>query len=200
LRARGDLNDVDIVEADALAYDFAAAARGASWTATGNLPYNIATPLVLGWLEGDNPPQRIVVMVQRDVAERFAARPGTPAYGSLSVAVQFATRVRRAFTLGPGVFYPQPKVESAVVLLERLAEPAVDCRNRALFFRVVRGAFAYRRKTLANSLELALGAPRATVQAALAEIGLSRDIRGERLGLADFAALTDRLEATLVRQ
>jgi 16S rRNA (adenine1518-N6/adenine1519-N6)-dimethyltransferase len=197
LRERNDLGAVEIVEADALAFDFEAATQGEPWIATGNLPYNIATPLVLGWLEGPNPPQRTVVMVQRDVAERFSAQPGTAAYGSLSVAVQFATRVRRAFNLGPGVFFPQPKVESAVVVLERRAEPAVECRNRASFFRVVRGAFAYRRKTLANSLALALAIPRAEVQAALADAGLDREIRGERLTLADFAAVADRLEGAL---
>jgi 16S rRNA (adenine1518-N6/adenine1519-N6)-dimethyltransferase len=193
LRERGDLGATEIVEADALAYDFEAAAGGAPWTAAGNLPYNIATPLILGWLEGGNPPGQVVVMVQKDVAERFMAQPGTPAYGSLSVAVQYAMRVRRALTLGPNSFYPRPKVDSSVVVLERRTEPAVACRNREFFFRIVRGAFAYRRKTLANSLSLALEIPRERVQTTLEALGLDREIRGERLDLAAFAALADQL-------
>ncbi len=194
LRERADLETARIVEADALTYDFDAATEDKPWIAAGNLPYNIATPLILSWLEAANPPLRIVAMVQRDVAERLTAQPGTRAYGSLSVVVQYATRVRRALTLGPNAFHPRPKVQSTVVVLERRDDPAVACRNRDFFFRVVRGAFAYRRKTLANSLELALGIPRERVQATLSEIALDREIRGERLDLAAFAGLADRLE------
>jgi 16S rRNA (adenine1518-N6/adenine1519-N6)-dimethyltransferase len=193
LRDRADLARAEIVEADALTYDFDTATRGKAWTGAGNLPYNIATPLVLRWLEGAKPPQRLVVMIQRDVAERFTATPGTAAYGSLSVAVQFAMRPKRAFTLGPSAFYPRPKVESAVVVMERRERPPVECRDRTFFFRVVRGAFAYRRKTLANSLALALGIPRDRVLNALSDLQLSADVRGERLGLAAFAALANRL-------
>jgi 16S rRNA (adenine1518-N6/adenine1519-N6)-dimethyltransferase len=138
-------------------------------------------------------------MVQRDVADRFMAHPATPAYGSLSVVVQFAMRVRRAFTLGPNAFWPRPKVDSAVVVMERRDEPAVVCRNRDTFFRVVRGAFAYRRKTLSNSLALALGIPRERAQAALSQLGLDSEIRGEQLDLAAFAALADRLEDETLR-
>ena len=199
LRDRSDLSGAEIVAADALTYDFDGATGRAVWTAAGNLPYNIATPLVLRWLGASNPPQRIVVMVQRDVADRFMAHPATPAYGSLSVVVQFAMRVRRAFTLGPNAFWPRPKVDSAVVVMERRDEPAVVCRNRDTFFRVVRGAFAYRRKTLSNSLALALGIPRERAQAALSQLGLDSDIRGEQLDLAAFAALADRLEDETLR-
>jgi len=193
LRGREDLAAAEIVPADALEYDFDAATAGAAWTAAGNLPYNIATPLVMRWLAVRNPPQRIVVMVQRDVADRFMARPSTPAYGSLSVAVQFSMQVRRAFVLGPSVFYPKPHVDSAVVTLERRAEPAVAVRDRAFFEQVVRAAFAYRRKTLANSLALALDIERTRVQTALARLGLDTEIRGEQLDLVAFAALADDL-------
>lgn len=189
LRDRSDLPNVEIALADALTYDYAAATDARPWTATGNLPYNIATPLVMNWIEGPNPPQRIVVMVQRDVAARFNAKPGTAAYGSLSVAVQFATHVRRAFTLRPDAFYPRPKVDSAVVVLERRAEPPVAVRDAAFFRQVVRGAFAYRRKTLANSLALALDVERRDVAAALSGLGLDTEIRGEQLDLAAFAAI-----------
>jgi 16S rRNA (adenine1518-N6/adenine1519-N6)-dimethyltransferase len=193
LRDRADLHDAEIVEADALAFDYAAAYPSGPWCATGNLPYNVATPLLLGWLELENMPQRIVVMVQRDVADRLTARPGTPAYGSLTLAVGFRMHVRRAFVLGPQVFYPRPKVDSAVVVMEKHAEPPVRTRDARLLLQVVRAAFAYRRKTLANSLALALDMDRSHVQAALARLGLDTEIRGEQLDLDAFAALSDEL-------
>lgn len=195
LRERDDLAGAQIVQTDALEYDYAAATAGSEWIATGNLPYNVATPLCLEWLELAVPPLRIVVMVQRDVAARLGARPATPAYGSLSVAVQFSMRVRRAFNLGPNVFYPRPKVESSVVVMERSESPPVGVRDRTFFMQVVRGAFAYRRKTLANSLALALGLDREQIASALSQLDLDTEIRGEQLDLAAFAALADRLNA-----
>jgi 16S rRNA (adenine1518-N6/adenine1519-N6)-dimethyltransferase len=193
LREREDLGAAEIIEADALAFDYDALAGGASWTAAGNLPYNIATPLILHWLELRDPPERIVAMVQRDVADRFTAAPGTPAYGSLTLAIRFWMDVRRAFTLGPGVFYPRPKVDSAVVVMERRAVPSIAVRDRDFLMQVVRGAFAYRRKTLANSLALALDIPRVRTQASLGRLGLDTEIRAEQLDLGALAALADDL-------
>ncbi len=193
--ARDDpaLHAVTFVEADALTFDFDAWSGGRAWCAAGNLPYNIATPLIMGWLECANPPQRIVVMVQRDVADRFTARPNSPAYGSLSVALQFAVDVKRAFVLGPRAFYPAPNVESAVVVMEYRSNPAVAVLNRDFFLKVVRGAFAYRRKTLANSLSLALAIPRERTQEVLQSLGHAMEIRAEQLELRDFAAIADAL-------
>lgn len=195
LRTLPELQAARIVDADALEFDYAAWAQGGPWIAAGNLPYNVATPLIAGWAEMDGGPGTIVAMVQRDVADRLAAAPGTSAYGSLSVAVQYAMRVERAFVLKPRAFYPAPKVDSAVVRLTRLSEPAVRPRDLALFRKVVRGAFAYRRKTLANSLALALDLPHATIAAAAAGAGISPEQRGERLDLKDFARLADALAA-----
>jgi 16S rRNA (adenine1518-N6/adenine1519-N6)-dimethyltransferase len=193
LRKRPELRAAHIVLADAMAYDFASFANGKPWHAAGNLPYNVATPLILELIEMDDGPRTITVMIQKDVAERFAAKPGTPAYGSLSIAVQYAMTVERAFTLGPRVFYPPPKVDSSVVRLVRRDEPAARPRNVPLFRKVVRAAFAYRRKTLANSLHLALGLDRTAVAAALAQSDLPAEIRGEQLSLHDFARLADAL-------
>ncbi len=134
-------------------------------------------------------------MVQKEVAERFSARPATPAYGSLSVAVQYAMHVEKAFTLKPGAFYPRPKIDSTVVRLVRRAVPAVQVADEHRFLQVVRAAFAYRRKTLANSLALSLGVQRAAVAQVLQQIGLDTEIRGEQLAIADFARLTDHLRA-----
>ena len=193
LRSRADLADVRIVQADALTFDYASWAEGHPWIVAGNLPYNVATPIILRLIEMESGPVTMTVMVQKDVADRFVATPGTPAYGSLSVAVQYAMHVQRAFTLSPGSFFPAPKVHSTVVRLSRRLEPAVRPRNPAIFWKVVRGAFAYRRKTLANSLSLALDLDRERISRALQSINLSPELRGERLNLADFARLADAL-------
>jgi len=193
LRERADLAAVEILQADALTFDYDAATAGRPWCAAGNLPYNIATPLIVGWFEGSNPPSRIVAMVQLDVANRLVARPSTPQYGSLTLLANYWTTVRRAFTLGPNLFYPRPKVDSAVVVLERRSAPAVAVRDRTFFLQVVRAAFAYRRKTLANSLSLALGIDRPRTQAALAALNIDSEIRAEQLDLGAFGALADIL-------
>jgi 16S rRNA (adenine1518-N6/adenine1519-N6)-dimethyltransferase len=193
LREREDLRGATILEADALAFDFDACTGGEAWIAAGNLPYNVATPLILRLFELGNPPQRIVAMIQKDVADRFVAKPGTPQYGSLSLFVQYHVTVKRALTLGPQSFYPRPGVDSAVVVLERRATPPIAVRDRAFFLKVVRAAFAYRRKTLANSLHLALDIDRDRTQQALASLGVDMEIRAEQLDLGALGALADRL-------
>lgn len=193
LHSRPDLADAQIAQADALSFDYAQWSAGTPWIATGNLPYNIATALLLGWIQMDCGPRRIVVMIQRDVADRLNARPGTAAYGSLTLAVQYQWAIRRALVLRPPAFYPQPKVDSAVVVLERRPVPAVISGDPQFLLKVVRAAFAYRRKTLVNSLVLALGLDRAYVMQQLADIGIAPEIRGEQLDLVTFAALADAL-------
>jgi 16S rRNA (adenine1518-N6/adenine1519-N6)-dimethyltransferase len=194
LNGRADLApDVTIVQADALAFDYARWAGERAWVAAGNLPYNIATPLLLRLAELPNPPRRIVAMIQRDVADRLTARPGTASYGSLTVALDLRMRVERAFAVAPSQFYPRPNVNSAVVVMHPHAVPPVDVRDAAHFDRVVRGAFAYRRKTIANALALSLAVPRERITDALRTLDLSPEIRGEALDLATFAALADAL-------
>ena len=193
LRGRDDLRTATILHADAMTFDYAAFAAGRLWRATGNLPYNVGTPVLMKLVEMQGGPETIVAMLQRDVVDRLVAKPGTPAYGSLSIAVQYAMQVERAFTLGPRAFFPPPKVDSTVVRLVRRDAPAVATRDEALFLQVVRAAFAYRRKTLANSLALALALPRERIAAALRALELDADIRGETLDLPTFAALADAL-------
>jgi 16S rRNA (adenine1518-N6/adenine1519-N6)-dimethyltransferase len=190
---RADLAAATIVLADALTYDYAAYARAGAWRMAGNLPYNIATPLLIHLVEMDGGPDVIVAMIQKDVADRIGAKPGTAAYGSLSVAVQYAMHVERAFTLGPRSFYPAPKVDSTVVRLVRRVTPAVEPRDLELFRKVVRGAFAYRRKTLANSLALALHMDRDVVTKAITASELPAESRGEQLDLQAFCRLADNL-------
>jgi 16S rRNA (adenine1518-N6/adenine1519-N6)-dimethyltransferase len=193
LGSRDDLGAARIVQADALEFDYTAWAGDTRWNAAGNLPYNIATPLMLLLADLPNPPQRIVAMIQKDVADRLTAKPGSASYGSLTVAIGFRMSVERAFIVGPGQFFPRPNVDSAVVVLRRHVTPPVTVSDPAFFESVVRGAFAYRRKTLANSLSLALELPRERIADALRRLNLHPEIRGEVLDLAAFAALADAL-------
>ncbi len=193
LRSRDDLARAQIVQSDALTFDYRRWSQGRHWHVAGNLPYNVATAVILHLIEMEGGPDSLTVMVQKDVADRFVAAPGTPPYGSLSVAVQYAMTAQPAFRLAPGSFFPAPSVHSSVVRLVRRAQPVVAPRDPATFWKVVRGAFAYRRKTLVNSLALALDLDRAKIARALNSINLSPELRGERLDLADFARLADAL-------
>jgi 16S rRNA (adenine1518-N6/adenine1519-N6)-dimethyltransferase len=195
LRSRDDLGETEIVHADALTFDYTGFGVAGPWIATGNLPYNIATPLIMQLIEMTGGPRALVVMMQKDVVARLTAKPATPSYGSLTVAVNYAMEVERAMVLSPRAFYPQPKVDSAVVVLRRRERPAVTVANEARFLQVVRGAFAYRRKTLANSLSLALPIERAAVTTALRALNYDTEIRGEQLAIGDFATIADALSA-----
>ncbi len=192
LQGRPDLAAATVIAADALEFDYDAVTSD-DWCACGNLPYNIATPLLIKWLTLKRPPQRIVVMLQRDVADRLTARPGSPAYGSLTVVVALRMRARRAFLLEPRAFYPRPRVDSAVVELVAHPQPPVAVGDERFLLQVVRAAFAYRRKTIANSLALALSIPRVQTQECLASLGYNPEIRAEQLDLGAFAALAGAL-------
>lgn len=194
LRSRADLAGVDIRLADALAFDYAGWAGAGAWRAAGNLPYNVGTPALVKLASLAHPPERIVAMIQKDVADRLLAKPSTAQYGSLTIAIGLTMRAERALTVPPGAFYPRPGVVSTVVVLHRLERPAAEVRDRDRFEQVVRGAFAYRRKTLANSLMLALGLPRERIAQAIAALSLDPDARGESLDLRTFAALTAALD------
>lgn len=154
-----------------------------------NLPYNVATPIVLDSLEGIPSLERWVVMVQREVADRFFASPRTKAYGSVSVLLQLQAR-RTGFHRVPATaFRPRPRVESAIVAFERVPDPPPVEIVRP----VVEASFAHRRKTLANSVALAGRATRAEAEQALATIGRSADVRAEELAPEEFVALAKAL-------
>lgn len=167
------------------------ASRGA-WRVAANLPYNVGTPLVAELSKLQHPPERMVVMLQKDVVDRLVARPSTAAYGRLSVVVAARMQVHRAFTIGRSHFYPRPKVDSSVAVLEPLAvRPNIDDFER--FDSIVKAAFAYRRKTLANSLSHALKIPRERTVTALNRLDIDSEIRAEQLDLTAFAELTREL-------
>ena len=160
-----------------------------------NLPYYITTPIIMKLLEGEAPVSGITVMVQKEVADRMMAVPGTKDYGALSLAVQYYSKPERVRIVHPSSFIPRPGVDSAVMNLARYEEPPVMCRDKDLLFRVIRASFGQRRKKLVNGVSSGAGLEytKEEVAEALAAAGLSPDVRGEALTLAEFAALTDAL-------
>ena len=154
-----------------------------------NLPYNVATPLVVESLDGLPSVQRWCVMVQLEVAERFFARPGTKEYGAVSVLVQLATRRTGFHPVSRTVFRPQPNVDSALVAFERLPMPAPWSDLK----RVVEGAFSHRRKTLPNSIGLAGVASRERATEALIQLGRPPNTRAEALAPDEFVVLAEAL-------
>lgn len=159
-----------------------------------NLPYYVTTPIIMKLLEEGLPLESIVVMVQKEVAERMAARPGTKDYGTLSIAVQYYCEPELVCIVPSGAFIPAPNVDSAVIRLKRRAGPAVAVSDESRFFRVVHAAFAQRRKTLSNNLTALAGKERkAELAAVLTGCGIQPERRGETLSLQEFAVLTDAL-------
>ena len=159
-----------------------------------NLPYYITSPVILRLLEERLPVTSITVMVQKEAAVRLCAAPGSKECGAVSAAVHYRARPRILFQVGRGSFLPPPKVDSAVIRLDLLPEPPVRVADEDWFFQVVRGAFAQRRKTAANSLSSALGLEKARIEAALEGRGISPAIRAERLTLEQLADLSNALE------
>ncbi len=163
-----------------------------------NLPYNITTP-VLSTLIDSRRFERITVMIQKEVAQRICASPGTSDYGAFSIYMQFYTDPEILFDVPPDCFTPQPKVTSAVLRCPIRKEAPVDVRDTSFFFQVVRAAFAMRRKTLINGLLSAFGSRMSKTEllTLLDDCGFSATVRGETLGLTEFALLTNHLHDTL---
>jgi 16S rRNA (adenine1518-N6/adenine1519-N6)-dimethyltransferase len=187
--ALGERTNVDLVFADALVFDLGGL-DPAPTKLVANLPYNVATPLVAETLTGMPALSSWCVMVQREVADRFFAEPGTKAYGAVSVLVKLHARRTGLHPVSRTVFRPPPNVDSALVAFERVPAPP----NPGRVLRVVRGAFAHRRKTLANALALAGIAPRERSVAALAAIGRAADVRAEALAPEEFVRLAEALD------
>ncbi|MBR3396397.1 MAG: 16S rRNA (adenine(1518)-N(6)/adenine(1519)-N(6))-dimethyltransferase RsmA [Lachnospiraceae bacterium] len=161
-----------------------------------NLPYYITTPIIMGILESRAPVSSQTFMVQKEVAERMAAAPGGKEYGALSLAVQYYCTTELNANVPPNCFIPRPDVQSTVITLTTRREKTAVA-DEELLFRVIRAAFAMRRKTLVNCLKSSqdLNLSRAEAEKLLADTGLEQNIRGEALSLEDFVRLTDRLAA-----
>jgi len=179
---------IDVVEGDALKADWPALAGAPGYLVTGNIPYNITSPLLEKALEPPRP-SRIVFLVQQEVAERVGAPPGTSEYGALSVGVQAQAAVELLFRVPAGAFVPRPKVDSAVIRLRPLALPAVPDEARFRFRRLVVGLFGFRRKQLLRGLRELTGWAPEPAAAVLERAGLAGSVRPETLAVQDFAAL-----------
>ena len=162
-----------------------------------NLPYYITTPILMHLIESGIPFSEFVVMMQKEVADRISAQPNTKAYGSLSIAVQYYMTAKVAFIVPRTVFVPAPNVDSAILKMVRRPEPAVAVEDENLFFKVSKASFTHRRKTLWNNLTGYFGKTdevKDKLTKALDHAGLSPSVRGEALGLAEFASLADALK------
>lgn len=179
--------DVELHWGDAMKLDFTAL-DPAPTAMVANLPYSVATPLLLRTIEELPTLSRWTVMVQREIADRLRAAPGSRTYGSPSVLVQHACEVKLVRTVDPAVFRPRPRVESAILALRRTG-PGADAATREL----VRAAFAHRRKSLARSVEHVRPGSLAPARAALRDLGLPEDIRAEQLSPSEFRALARNL-------
>ena len=183
-----------IVEGDALEVDYEALAAGRPAKIVANLPYNIATPLLTGWLTAKRwPPfyDSLTLMFQKEVAERIVARPGGKDFGRLSVLCQYRASVKKLFDVNRSAFTPPPKVTSSIVQLVPKANPAPSCPLEALE-RLTAAAFGQRRKMLRASLKSLVPEP----EALLSELGVNPELRAEQIGVADFARIAARLSST----
>lgn len=164
-----------------------------------NLPYYVTTPILLKLLHDRLPIRGMVVMMQKEVADRITAKPGTKEYGSLSIAIQYYMDAEVAMTVPKTVFMPPPNVDSAVIKLTRRNEPAVLVKDEDFLFSVSRGSFVQRRKTILNNLQTSLPEGKAhkeEILKALEDTGIEPSRRGETLSIQEFGALADALYET----
>ena len=185
-------NRVRVVVVDAMDADWAAILEPGrnEWAMVANLPYNVATPVVVRALESEPRIRRLLVMVQREVGERLAARPGDGQFGGVSLRVAYWAEAKVVRRVPASVFWPRPQVESVLVSLVRHAPPVAADRER--LFTVIRVSFAERRKTMRSAM-IRLGVDRAVAAGVLEACGIAPNARPEELGLAEFGCLTERL-------
>ena len=193
-----NFDNVTVINQDILKADIVNILKengAASAKVVANLPYYITTPIIMELLEKDLPIESITVMIQKEVAERMQTGPGSKDYGALSLAVAFYSNAEVKMTVSPNCFIPRPNVDSAVIRLDKLSEPAVKVNNKSEMFRIIKGAFEQRRKTLTNALShsSAYKTDKKNIENALLEMGKNVNIRGEELTLEEFARLSDIL-------
>lgn len=191
----GGRENVEIVFGDALKLDIAALVNekmpDMRRVVCANLPYNVTTPIISKLLEcGEF--ETITVMIQREVARRICAAAGTADYGAFTVFVNWYAQPEMLFDVPAGCFIPQPKVTSSVIRLKRRDTPPVQVKSETVFFRVVRAAFAQRRKTLVNALSAGFGElSKESIEKCIIDSGFDAKIRGEVLSIGDFAKIAD---------
>ena len=190
-----EYDNVEVIHGDILKQDIGAMFEGRPFKIVANLPYYITTPIIMGLLESRVPAESITVMIQKEVADRMKAAPGSKDYGALSLAVQYYADPYLAANVPPNCFMPRPNVGSAVIRLKRLETPSVEVKDEQKMFKLIRAAFNQRRKTLANAIKNfeGLSYSREEVETALTSIGLDVRVRGEALSLEEYARLSDNL-------
>lgn len=185
-------DNVTIVPGDILKVNIREIMGEGPFKVAANLPYYITTPILMALLEQHLPITHIVTMVQKEVAERMVAKPGSRIYGALSVAVQYYTEPRIAYDVPPRSFIPAPEVDSVVIACKVRETPAVAVKDEKIFFRVVKAAFGQRRKTISNAMKGA-GFQKEEIAAAFEKCGIDAGRRGETFTLEEFGKLADAL-------
>ena len=188
-----DRENLTVVQGDVMALNLHEVTRDLRkpFAVVANIPYYITTPLIRLLLSGGLPVSRLALMVQQEVADKILAEPGDEAWGPLSILCRFLCEPRLAVKVPAEMFTPPPKVDSAFVVMPLRDKPAVEVKDREMFFRVANSAFALRRKTMVNNLCATFRAERAEALRWMAEAGLDERIRGEKLTLEELARLAD---------
>ena len=191
-----DCGNVEVIFGDVLKQDLRALCDehfpGLRPVVCANLPYNVTSPLLTAFIEAGCF-ETITVMIQREVARRICAAPGSGDYGAFGLFVQWHMEPELLFDVPPSCFMPQPKVTSSVIRLRRRAERPVQVKDEALMFKIIRAAFNQRRKTLVNALSSGLGLDKASVEQCLEKCGFDTKIRGETLDIGSFAKIADEI-------
>ena len=188
--------NVKIVHGDVLKLDVLSIMNHEPFKVVANLPYYITTPIIMSLLESRLPIERLVVMVQKEVALRMVAKPGTKDYGALSVAVQYYTKPDIVLDVPPKSFLPAPAVTSSVICCVLRDKPSVDVIDERLFFRVVKAGFAQRRKTFANTMKTT-GLSKDRIEELLAKANIDGQRRGETFTLQEFADVANAWAALI---
>lgn len=189
--------NVTVINGDALKLDLKQLLKeqfgGMPVSVCANLPYYITSPVIMKLLEDRLPVENITVMVQKEAADRLCAQVGTREAGAVTVAVNYYAEAKQLFHVAAGSFLPQPKVDSAVLRLDIRQQPPVNVLNERFFFRMVKSAFAQRRKTALNAISAGMSLPKEQVQTALQTCGLPPAVRGEKLTMQQLGVLANTL-------
>ena len=193
-----EFDNVEVINSDIMKTDikslFEEKFDGRDVYVCANLPYYITTPILMLLLESRLPFKKMTFMVQKEVADRLCATPKDSEYGAVTASVSYYGEVKKLFNVSAGNFMPAPKVDSAVIQITLYEKPPVEVSDEKLFFSVIKAAFEQRRKTLVNALNGKVGITKEQIGLAITGIGLDVNIRGERLGIEEFARLTDEIK------
>lgn len=192
-----EFDNFEVVNADVMKVDLHALIKekfeGLKVVVCANLPYYITSPVITMLLENNLPIEAVTVMIQKEAADRLCTPVGSRESGAITVCTNYYSVPKQLFNVSRGSFMPAPNVDSTVIRLDIRKEPAVVVSDEKKFFRIVKAAFAQRRKTVVNSVSSSLGIPKAQIISALENAGLDANIRAEKLSMDDFASLCESL-------